>query len=201
MYGSKYSLYLFQFKAASHHFTCLATIRFWLQHLALSRSCWQIPLHVRRQHFIQNISSLDKNKRQWMSPSASLQTVCGEQSTCEPCSIIVEVISWEEELRTWVKEFKMKFLSFKPSKSHNRLTRICDISNDPTVIHEIWKQFLEGTILHRGIVDDPFGLLAVEVERMTLGYILYPSLLKSVSIWQSWKGGDGEQEMSLSSRK
>lgn len=40
-------------------------------------------------------------------------------------------------------EFRTMFLSFKPSKSHNRLTRICDIADDPTVIHEVWKQFLE----------------------------------------------------------
>ena len=34
---------------------------------------------------------------------------------------------------------------FKPSKSHNRITRSCDISNDPAAIHQICKQFSEGT--------------------------------------------------------
>lgn len=66
----------------------------------------------------------------------------------------------------------MKLLCFEPSKSHHRLTRVCDISADPTAIREIWKQFSEGTILHRGIVDDPFALVAEEVERTTRGELI-----------------------------
>lgn len=60
----------------------------------------------------------------------------------------------------------MKSFSFEPIKSHNILTGICDISNNPTVIHEIWKKFLEGTVLDRGIVEDPFALLAEKVDKM-----------------------------------
>lgn len=61
----------------------------------------------------------------------------------------------------------MKFLPCKAPESHIRLRRICDISNYPTMIHEIWKQFSEGTISHRGIDDHPFMLLAKEAEQMT----------------------------------
>lgn len=79
----------------------------------------------------------------------------------------------------------MKFLSFKPPESHTRLRRICDISNDPTVIHEIWKQFSEGTVVHRGVDDHhPFVLLAKEADMRTAD-IRHASLVKSASINQS----------------
>lgn len=58
------------------------------------------------------------------------------------------------------------FLSFKPFQSHNRLTRICDISSDPTLIHEIWKQLLEGTILQRHCTSTK------EVECMKYGELI-----------------------------
>lgn len=67
----------------------------------------------------------------------------------------------------------MKSHSFNPFKSHKRGTRIFEISSDPTEIHEIWKQFLEGIILHAGIVDNPFVLLAKDMRTA----ILHPSLL------------------------
>lgn len=47
-------------------------------------------------------------------------------------------------------KFRMTSPCFKPSKSHNRLTRIWDIAHDPIVIHEIWKRLFEGTVLQAG---------------------------------------------------
>lgn len=92
------------------------------------------------------------------------------------------VLSWG--LKSLIlNNFRQTSLSFEPSKSGNRSPRICDLSEDPTMIHEIWKSFLEGTVVHRSITDDPFVLLARE---------RYPSwccfFLQSVSIKQRRKG-------------
>lgn len=67
--------------------------------------------------------------------------------------------------------------------------RICDISEDPTMIHKIWKQLLEGTIWHRGTVDDPFVLLAKE---------WYPS---SLSLLWSQRASNKRERGMMQTRK
>lgn len=80
---------------------------------------------------------------------------------------------------------------FQPSKSHNRLTRSCDISSDPTEIHQIWKRFSEGTACYIwALLIFPLCCLAkrgwtFDTRRTD---ILYPS----ASINQSWERGDVE---------
>lgn len=58
----------------------------------------------------------------------------------------------EEELyvSTSISSLEWRSSLLSPPKAHNRLTRIRDTANDPTVIREIWKQFFDGTVLQRG---------------------------------------------------
>lgn len=81
-------------------------------------------------------------------------------------------------------------------KSHNRLTRSCDTSNDPAAIHQICKQFSEGTACYiRALLVFPLCCLAKRVWTFDTRRtdILYPSFLKRQrAINQSWGGGDVE---------
>lgn len=81
-------------------------------------------------------------------------------------------------------------------KSHNRLTRSCDTSNDPAAIHQICKQFSEGTACYiRALLVFPLCCLAKIVWTFDTRRtdILYPSFLKRQrAINQSWGGGDVE---------
>lgn len=81
-------------------------------------------------------------------------------------------------------------------KSHNRLTRSCDTSNDPAAIHTICKQFSEGTACYiRALLVFPLCCLAKIVWTFDTRRtdILYPSFLKRQrAINQSWGGGDVE---------
>lgn len=104
---------------------------------------------------------------------------------------------WEEEedLRTLGLILQIEF---RLSKSHSGWTRVCDTSSDPTVIHRIWKQFLEGLSVHPGRAEHPFTLPAEETEQTTWREPKTASLsFISLQAWNEAEKRENEkQEMS-----